>query len=88
MHNKLFGEGVVGGVTTFKKYAVDIGLDVDTFNTCLDSGEMATETAKDMQDGQAAGVKGTPGFIINGQLVSGAQPFANFKAIIDAELAK
>jgi protein-disulfide isomerase len=34
------------------------------------------------------GVKGTPGFIINGQLISGAQPFAVFKQIIEAELAK
>src|SRR3989344_5261414 len=33
-------------------------------------------------------VNGTPAFFINGQLVSGAQPFVNFKTIIDAELTK
>ena len=49
---------------------------------------MADEVAKDMQDGQSAGISGTPGFIINGQLLSGAQPFAAFKQVIDAELAK
>jgi len=49
---------------------------------------MASETAKDMQDGQAAGITGTPGFIINGQLISGAQPFSVFQQIIEAELAK
>jgi len=31
-------------------------------------------------------VSGTPAFFINGQLVSGAQPFANFKTVIDAAL--
>lgn len=87
MHDKLFDEGVTGGVTSFKQYAADLGLDQSEFDSCLDSGRMASETAKDMQDGQRAGVSGTPGFIINGQLVSGAQPFANFKRVIDAALA-
>ena len=31
--------------------------------------------------------EGTPGFIINGRLVSGAQPYENFKNIIEDELA-
>jgi protein-disulfide isomerase len=88
MHDKLFEEGVSGGVSSFKQYAVDIGLDTSKFDECLDSGAMASEVAKDMQDGQAAGIRGTPGFIINGQAVSGAQPFENFKKIIEAELAK
>ncbi len=86
MHDKLFEEGVDGGVTAFKKYASDIGLDTGKFDECLDSNKMASEVTKDMQDGQAAGVSGTPGFIINGQLVSGAQPFSVFKQIIDEEL--
>jgi len=33
-------------------------------------------------------VNGTPAFIINGRLISGAQPYENFKAIIDDELAR
>lgn len=88
MHDKLFEEGVNGGVNSFKQFASDIGLDTNKFNECLDSGEMASEVQKDMQDGSAVGIRGTPGFIINGQLVSGAQPFSNFKQVIDAELAK
>ena len=88
MHDKLFEEGVVGGVDTFKKYAVDLGLDSTEFDNCLDSGKHAEEVAKDMAAGQAAGISGTPGFLINGKLVSGAQPFENFKAIIDAELGE
>jgi len=88
MHDKLFESGVNGGVSTFKGYASDIGLDTAKFNTCLDTGAMADEVAKDMRDGQAAGITGTPGFLINGQKLSGAQPFSSFKRVIDAELAK
>lgn len=86
MHDKLFDNGVAGGVDSFKQFASEIGLNTGDFNDCLDSGEMADEVAKDMRDGQAAGVTGTPGFIINGQLVSGAQPFSAFKQVIDAAL--
>jgi protein-disulfide isomerase len=32
-------------------------------------------------------VSGTPAFYINGRMLSGAQPFAEFKRIIDEELA-
>jgi protein-disulfide isomerase len=34
------------------------------------------------------GANGTPTFFINGRKVEGAQPFDNFKSVIDAELAK
>jgi protein-disulfide isomerase len=88
MHDKLFEDGVTGGVSAFKQYASDLELDTNDFNDCLDSGEMAGEVTKDFQDGQVVGITGTPGFIINGQLVSGAQPFSAFKQVIDAELAK
>ncbi len=87
MHDALFDNGVAGGVSSFKQFAADIGLDTDEFNECLDSGAMADEVAKDLKDGSAAGITGTPGFIINGKLVSGAQPFSVFKQVIDAELA-
>ncbi len=87
MHNMLFEKGVEGGVATFKGYASSLGLDTTAFDTCLDSGAMASEVAADMQAGQAAGIRGTPGFIINGKLVSGAQPFSVFQQVIDAELS-
>jgi protein-disulfide isomerase len=87
MHDALFENGVAGGVSSFKQFASDIGLDTGDFDECLDSGEMASEVAEDLAAGSAAGVTGTPGFIINGQLVSGAQPFSVFKQVIDAALA-
>src|SRR3989344_5639955 len=86
MHDLLFAQGVQGGVAGFKQYAKTLGLNTAKFDTCLDSGAMAGEVQKDMADGAAVGIQGTPGFIVNGKLVSGAQPFAVFKQVIDAEL--
>jgi protein-disulfide isomerase len=86
MHDKLFEDGVSGGVSDFKNYAGEIGLNQGDFDTCLDSGSMAKEVQNDFLAGQKAGVKGTPAFFINGEMVSGAQPFSVFKEKIDAFL--
>jgi protein-disulfide isomerase len=73
---------------TFKKYAADLSLDKDKFNTCLDTGQFQSEIDADQKEGIAAGVTGTPAFFINGVLLSGAQPIQAFKQAIDAQLAK
>ncbi|HLC90548.1 MAG TPA: thioredoxin domain-containing protein [Candidatus Nanoarchaeia archaeon] len=86
MHDKLFGQGVQGGVASFKAYAKDLGLNSADFDSCLDSGKMATEIRKDMSDGSKAGVQGTPAFFVNGVLVSGAQPFSAFQQVIESQL--
>lgn len=86
MHDMLFENGVSGGIDSFKLYASQLGLNTDTFNDCLDSGDMANEVRKDMADGQKAGVRGTPAFFINGEMVSGAQPFSVFQEIIERHL--
>lgn len=71
------------GISKFKEYARELGLNIGEFNQCLDSGEMASEVKKDFQDGQSYGVTGTPAFFVNGELLSGAQPFSAFKEKID-----
>jgi protein-disulfide isomerase len=87
MHDKLFENQGALDVPSLKQYAADLGLDTAAFNSCLDNGDMASEVQNDFNDGQAAGVSGTPTFFINGKMLVGAQPFDAFKAVIDAELA-
>ena len=55
--------------------------------TCIDKQETLAKVKADTQEGTTVGVNGTPAFIINGRLLSGAQPFEQFKAILDSELA-
>jgi len=72
--------------------ATDLGLNMNTFNTCLSNKAMEDEVKKDITDGTAAGASGTPTFLIgkttsdgkiDGDLVVGAQQFAAFQAVID-----
>jgi len=90
MHDQIYtdqGNGTMG-VDQFKKDAKNLGLNTSKFNDCLDSGKYVEEVNKDLSDGVTFGVQGTPGNFINGQAISGAVPFAQFKAIIDATLAQ
>lgn len=71
-----------------QKAAADAGVDMAAWEICRKDPAMEEEVKKDQADGAAAGVTGTPAFFINGLMISGAQPYEKFKAIIDGELAK
>jgi len=66
--------------------AQQLGLDTAVFDSCLDSGKYAGKVEADYQEGIQAGVRGTPGNFINGQVLAGAQPFENIKSMIDSIL--
>ncbi len=88
-HDILFTNQNALDTTSLKKYASDLDLDTDGFNTCLDSGEKTKEVSDDLTQATASGGRGTPYFVImneNGDTipVSGAQPYANFQAAISA----
>jgi protein-disulfide isomerase len=89
-HDILFerqSEWASSGRPAFNSYAEELGLDMDAFNNCVDSRQFRENVVADFQEGQAAGVRGTPAFFINGKMVSGAQPFSAFQTEIDAALA-
>ncbi len=86
MHDKIFQNQHALDAKSLKKYAQELGLETEKFNSCLDSGKMASEVQKDLSDGTSYGISGTPAFLINGILVSGAQPFNVFQEIIEGEL--
>lgn len=71
------------GAAELKQWAKSLGYDI---SSCLDSGKYKDEVAKDLADGQASGVQGTPTFFINGQLISGAQPYSVFESAINSAL--
>src|SRR3989344_2262592 len=75
-------------IDDLKKYAKDLGLDVQRFDSCLDSGKFEEKVKKDVQEAIGAGVEGTPTFFINGEKFVGALPFSEFQKIIDQALTK
>ena len=99
MHDALFtnvlGEDV-GSFTDRRLAAIaeSVGLNMTEFNDCYNSGKYADQVQQDLADGTAAGVTGTPGFLItytvNGETktktISGAQPFSEFQVQLEAIL--
>ncbi len=86
MHDKMFANQKALDVDSLKTYAKELGLDMQAFETCLDSGAKAGVVQANLADGRALGVNGTPAFFINGRMISGALPFEEFKKVIDKEL--
>ncbi len=88
MNKKLFGDQKNIKPDDLQKYAGEIHLNMDKFNTCLNSGKYTALIQQNQSYGESVGVSGTPAFFINGRMVSGARPFAAFKEIIDDELSR
>ena len=93
MHDKLFENQDAwsslpndGAKEKFGEFATQIGLDVNSFTSCVNSEKYKDEIQKDIDDGTKAGVSGTPTLFINGSIIVGAQPYSTFKSAIDQEL--
>ena len=84
MHDKLFENQQTLSVENEKKWARELGVDGAKFDSCLTSGKYTSAVRQDLQQGSSEGVRGTPAFFVNGQLISGAQPYESFKAAFDA----
>lgn len=67
--------------------AGDMGMDSDAFRECLATERYFDEIVADYQAANTYGFRGTPGFMINGQVHAiGAQPFDVFDGLIKTEL--
>jgi len=93
MHDMLFarqGEwnGRSDAADLFTNYATDLGLDAAGFAECLDSRTHESAVLADLEQGIRLGVDGTPAFFLNGNFLSGAQPYEVFRDTIEALLAE
>lgn len=66
--------------------AIRLGLQLQAFQTCLDSPESRAAILADRQDAKRLGIESTPTFLINGKLLRGAASLDQFKLIIGREL--
>jgi protein-disulfide isomerase len=69
-----------------KKFAADLHLDTNAFNSCLDSGKYASAVRQETQQGQQLGIDSTPTFFINGQRYVGLLPTDQLAQVIDSYL--
>ncbi|WP_373048169.1 DsbA family protein [Vulgatibacter sp.] len=87
-HDKAFANQRALTRENFEKWGQEIGLDMKKFKADLDSGKYKARVEQDRAYAGTVGARGTPAFFINGKLVSGAQPFDNFKKVIDEEIKR
>ncbi len=87
MHKLLFESQKNLKRADLEGYASRIGLDVARFKKALDDGRHDKKIKADEDIAKAAGIRGTPGTVINGYFLSGAQPLARFKQVIRMAIA-
>jgi protein-disulfide isomerase len=96
MHDRLFENQ--RALEPWNAHAEALGLDVAAFEECMSSDRYAAAVRRDMAEAGKAGASGTPSFVVattdpndptkvtGVSFLRGAQPFAAFKAAIDAAL--
>lgn len=92
-HDKLFasqdGENKGGfAPEKLKGFAADLGLNTTQFNSCLDSAKYNAQVTADNAEANKNGFQSTPSTAVGTTPIVGAQPYAQFKTAIEAELAK
>ena len=100
MHDKLFenqnewnNKNTDNVIILFNQYSLEMEIEEEKFDSCLRNGKYIKEIQKDLEDGRAYGISGTPGFFIGNDEIGfielkGAHPFENFKGIIETQLKK
>jgi protein-disulfide isomerase len=71
-----------------KGVAESLGLNSEPFLACLQSEKYREAVQGDSKEAQELGIGGTPTFVINGIVLSGAQPLEEFTRVIESELRR
>lgn len=74
-----------------RRYARELGealpgFDVQAWTSCYDTDTYAAAVQQSTQSANAQGLSQTPSFLVNGQIVVGAQPIDTFRAMLNSML--
>jgi len=87
-HDYIYENVYTLGADDLKSYATQLGLDMEKFNQCLDSGQNRAKVEQSLNEAQRQfAFPGTPSFLVNGQKLVGPPTFETLKSIIDPILA-
>ncbi|MEK7532178.1 MAG: thioredoxin domain-containing protein [Patescibacteria group bacterium] len=82
-----FGKGGAHSTADIENYARTAGVDAGKFKKCVESGKYKSKVNQQQQEGQSAGVQGTPGNFVVGpngtRELPGAVPASSVQAAID-----
>lgn len=82
-HDLLFDNQDALGEELYEKLANQLELDVEKFKKDMASEKFQKQVADDMAIATELGVRGTPGFFVNGVQVRGARPLPYFKDLVE-----
>lgn len=86
-HEYLFEhQGQITKEKDLRDFAINVGIDGTKFDNCYAAQATKDKTTAWMNEGSKRGVDSTPTFFINGQKLIGAQPYEDFKKIIDEKI--
>ena len=88
MHDLIFENQHEMSEDRYLAYAGALGLDIQQFQADRRSQDVRLRVLRDAEHAVELGIFGTPAFVINGRIVSGAQPLEVFREIIEEELAR
>jgi len=88
MHDWLFANKDKINRETMVEQVKTMGMDPEAFGSCIDANTYSDRIDRDTAEARSFGITGTPGFLINGIAVRGAQPLEEFERIIDNELRR
>jgi len=91
MHDRLFqaqdewnGESTEQPKPFFKRYASEVGLDVQKWESCYDARKYQKRISANLADGIRRGVNSTPSFIIGNKLYAGMRTYDEMKMLVDS----
>jgi protein-disulfide isomerase len=85
MHHLIFDNQRQLGPEKFTEFAEKLELDVPQFQKDMESPEVLAQINREMQEGKAADVTGTPTIFVNGKRLMN-RSFDGFKQMIDASV--
>ena len=88
MHDLLFQHQDALGTEDLRKYAGDLGLDVEVFAEKLRRRKFGPRVMRDIDSADQSGVTGTPTFFVNGRRHQGAYDLDTLSALVRSALAQ
>jgi protein-disulfide isomerase len=73
--------------STHAGYAEELSLNKEMIVTCFEEARYSEKVQNSTDEAISLGITGTPGFVINGEIVKGAQPYQVFEQIIEEKLS-
>ncbi len=86
MHVKLFANQEDLELDHLRTYAEEMGLELDSFNNCLDIEKYKNLVLRNRQQGAELDVSATPTLFINDEKVVGLEPYENLVELIETQL--